>query len=796
MKKNHQFDLVNQFFKQVRDVEGLGVNEYFTHTDFKAGFKNQLIRYLRHLRDIPLRKPVISSKSAFTGIPYRGLTALDEADASIFFGRQTETLELLSRVERKPLVMVLGPSGSGKSSLIAAGVLPELRKRGWGIVRCVPGEDPFYSLALAMVSQLPELGVQGTNYLPEARKLADILRQQPENVAQQLTSTLPQQRILLFIDQFEEVFAKADKNPGLKHGTVDEIDVFLQAVQHYESRLTKLMTMRADFYEIDMPRFEALKREPYVLTRPSVYALHELITRPAELSGLQLDPGLAQQIIEDVGNTGGALALIAYLMQSLYLPAQARGDSRLSLEDYKVLGGVQGAIDTLANQAFSELQLDEAAKKAAMQSVFRELIELTKKEDNQIVFTRRRARLSSFAPESAESRLIDAFTDARLLVKDSECVEIVHEYLFRSWNWLSAWIERNKEDWVLLNNVQRRAEEWKRNNRPDWMLPRQQELVEIKKAIERQGKPDDLPDEFIESEVKRLIDRLRKPELDENEIGYVFTAVKEIGPVTIPDLLIQFKDTNDLIRKHVAYILGLIKGELALNALIHDLDDSDIEVQFSVIHALGQFKHPDAIDALVRTLANPDPIIKRRVAEALKVSGELASKTLINIFVQGDPSLRILFAEMLGDIKDDLAVKPLSEALKNDEDPIVRSKAAIALGNFTNEHAIAALFNASETDEDHYVQRLAAKALNSLVFVCLSQLASDDINIRKKAVLSLVRIGESAVIPLIEALNHNDNRIRSSALAALMKINTPEAQQAVSAYIFTERPADQLEVLD
>lgn len=512
-EKNRQFDLVEQFFRQFQDADGRytgGVNAYATHADFKALFKGQLLTYLRHLRDNPrMETPVHPTKDRFTGIPYRGLTALDETDAPIFFGREAETLAVQSRVENKPLVMVLGASGSGKSSLVGAGVLPKLRQRGWKIVRCVPGEDPFYNLGLALVSQLPELDVKPTAYLPEARKLADSLRERPENVAQQLALTLPEQRILLFIDQFEEVFTLADKNPRLKP---DEVSIFLQAVQWPAPGLTTLITLRADFYGVALPHFEALKQETYGLTRPSVFALYELITRPAEVAGLKLDTGLAQRVVDEAGNESGALALIAYVMEALYLRAKVRHDNCLTWADYEALDGVRGAINTLANQAYAVLPLDEAAKQAALQTVFRELIALTE-EDGQLIPTRRRAALALFAAGSNEARLIEAFVKARLLVADSQCVEVAHEAILRHWQELAAWIGRVKGDLALYRQYERDARVWADRGR-DTPPPTHEALVYFYNTLDSLGLQWGGLPEPLKAYTEREADRLLR-ELDD-----------------------------------------------------------------------------------------------------------------------------------------------------------------------------------------------------------------------------------------------------------------------------------------
>nr|MCU0482209.1 hypothetical protein [Anaerolineae bacterium] len=187
-KKIQQYDRVKTFFNQFVDEEGRftgGVNGYATHADFKALFKGQLITYLRHLRQNGIQPPAISTKPKID-VPYRGLRALREEDVPIFFGRTLESLDVRTRAENKRVVAVLGASGSGKSSLVMAGVLPKLKEQGWRIIQFTPNTDPFYELALAMVSQIPEMNIPATRYIPEAQALAHILRDNPQNAVKQL----------------------------------------------------------------------------------------------------------------------------------------------------------------------------------------------------------------------------------------------------------------------------------------------------------------------------------------------------------------------------------------------------------------------------------------------------------------------------------------------------------------------------------------------------------------------------------------------------------------------------------
>ena len=519
-EKIQQFDRVSQFFRQFQDADGRytgGVNEYPAHSDFKTLFKGQLITYLRHLRDNPrteMSPP--PAKATFTGVPYRGLTALDEGDKDIFFGRDAETLEVLSRIDNQRLVFVLGASGSGKSSLVAAGVLPRLRERGWKIVRFVPGDDPFYAVALALV-KLPEMGVARIDALPAARRLADTLRESPAHLMEQIALTLPGKRVLLFTDQFEETFTLADKNPNLSSGTVA---AFIEAIRQPSAQVVTLLTMRADFYGVALPHFDELRQHAYGLTRPSPFALYEMITRPAELAGLELDKGLAAQIVDDAGSESGALALISYVLEALYLRSKARGDRRLTRHDYEVeLQGVRGAINTLAERAYAELPFDEAARQQALQAVFRELIALTE-EDGQLIPTRRRSTLLlQLPPDSNEAQLIRHFVQARLFVADRSSVEVAHEAILIHWDALADWIASVKGDLALLRQYERDAKTWDERSR-DTPPPTHEALVYFEKALASLGyQRDDLPEplkSYTAPEADRLLRELENLPRDDS----------------------------------------------------------------------------------------------------------------------------------------------------------------------------------------------------------------------------------------------------------------------------------------
>lgn len=503
-KKIQQYDHVKTFFNQFVDEEGRftgGVNGYPTHADFKALFKGQLITYLRHVRQNGTQPPPPPPPKI--DVPYKGLRALREEDIPIFFGRTAESLDILTRVQNQRVVAVLGASGSGKSSLVMAGVLPKLKEQGWRIIQCVPSTNPFYELALAMVSQIPEWHVPATRYIPEAKELAQILRDDPENVVKQLRMVLKAQKIVLYIDQFEELFTIAEKaDPA-------QVKPFIQAIRHQAQDITTILTMRADFYETALAHLDELKQEAYGLKKPSMFNLGEMITRPASEAGYMLDAGLAGRIIDDIGDDSGALALMAYVMETMYLRAKSRHDKHITHADYEALGGVKGAINTLAEKAYHELPF--ADKEAVLRNVFFHLIALTPDETGQLVATRRRCELTTFAPSSPEYDLITRFADARLLVKDTHTVEVAHEAILRHWGQLVAWIDANKGSMSVYRNFERDARVWADN--PDSVpLPQHESLKYFHQALDALGiRWDALPEplkSYTEPEATRLLREL------------------------------------------------------------------------------------------------------------------------------------------------------------------------------------------------------------------------------------------------------------------------------------------------
>ena len=193
-------------------------------------------------------------KQAIPSCPYRGLFAFLEQDAQFFFGRETFTEQLFAAVQRQPLVAVIGSSGSGKSSVVLAGLIPKLREEGsWLIESFRPNKQPFYELAAALISQLePELGKIDKTI--KAKALAESIRQHGFTAdVSAILKENPGKRLLLVVDQFEELYTGCTDTEQQQF-----VDALLAAVESASRTITLVLTLRADFYSYrDLNRNQA-----------------------------------------------------------------------------------------------------------------------------------------------------------------------------------------------------------------------------------------------------------------------------------------------------------------------------------------------------------------------------------------------------------------------------------------------------------------------------------------------------------------------------------------------------------
>ncbi len=388
--------------------------------------------------------------------PYKGLRAFDGADADNFFGRERLVERLLARLADAAgrFVAVVGPSGSGKSSVVRAGLLPAVRAGGltgdWFTVEMTPAPHPFESLEDAL------LGVA----IDPPTSLLEELVHGDDGIGRAVRRVLPDDgsRLLLVVDQFEELFTQVDAE------TADRfIAALVDALADARGRVSVVVTLRADFYDRPLRHRalgELIREGTEVITPMTPEELDRAITGPVERYGIEFERALVTDLVRDVVDRAGALPLLQYTLTELF---DGRRGNRITHSVYRELGGVSGALVMRAEGLFGGL--GDVARDVARQ-VFLRLITLGEGSDD----TRRRVLRSELEQLAVERRLLDGVLETfgrhRLLSFDRDpvtrgpTVEISHEALLAEWRRLRDWIDAARHD---VRNQRRLAEamaEW------------------------------------------------------------------------------------------------------------------------------------------------------------------------------------------------------------------------------------------------------------------------------------------------------------------------------------------------
>ncbi|MCP5018980.1 MAG: SUMF1/EgtB/PvdO family nonheme iron enzyme [Ketobacter sp.] len=488
MERFEQMERVDTFFASCHKRDSSIPNGYQHPNEFEQSFEQHMKALIRQMLEAqaPAKEPIpqptaIPELPLWNGSPFPGLRAFTPKDEPIFFGRGRETDELIRRLAdpKTRFLSVVGASGSGKSSLVAAGLIPRLEhgafpgSQDWLWVQCKPGEygkDPFLALSNELVLLKNDWRVGD---------LATQLRDDPESLAEVVQRMLAERpawaELLLFIDQFEELFTLVD--PGSRDPFIDFLDRAAKT-----DRVRTVTTMRADFYAACIESTaltELLRGGSYPLTVPGPGALHEMITKPAARAGLVFEPGLVERILDDTGVEPGALALMAFALAGLY---EARSDGQLTHTAYEGFHGVKGAIAKRAEDTIKKL--DKSAQ-GALSSVFRELVEI----DERGIASRRRVEQSQVIQSTEAETLIKEFTNARLLVAsgkgEQRFVEVAHEALLKNWPRLAEWIETIHDDLRLRHQLQRAAADWEIHNSSAAYRWSDERVVEVRSMLQR-----------------------------------------------------------------------------------------------------------------------------------------------------------------------------------------------------------------------------------------------------------------------------------------------------------------------
>jgi WD40 repeat protein/DNA-binding SARP family transcriptional activator/energy-coupling factor transporter ATP-binding protein EcfA2 len=393
--------------------------------------------------------------------PYLGLRTFEEEHAAWFFGRSADIARALDTLAPQRFLAVLGPSGSGKSSLVRAGLVPALRHGA------LPGSDTW-------AVRVFRPGVRPTEALAREVEALDATPHEGSSAG----------RVLLVVDQLEEVFTlcgdEAERATFLEH--------LATAAGTAGGRTVVVVTLRADFYPrlAEHPSFGDLAAAHQVLVADmDEVGLAEAIEEPAKVAGLVLEPGLTSTILRDVARRPGALPLLGHALFELW---RRRVGSALTLASYHASGGVEGAVAQRGEAVYLGLPAEQRT------AARRVLLRLTQPGEGT-PDARRRVPRSELTPGAGDERIveevIEAFAGARLVTVGTAGptgdahVELSHEALLRSWPRLRGWIDEDRADLLVHRRVTTAAEEWQRLGNDAGALYRGAHLAEALAWAER-----------------------------------------------------------------------------------------------------------------------------------------------------------------------------------------------------------------------------------------------------------------------------------------------------------------------
>lgn len=453
--------LQNQFLNEVRPTGHIQMPGQWP---LDLHHKGQYIFQIQKKLDLPTAPELVAANN-----PYRGLEAYERDQANLFFGRKKALEDLVKKVQHQSLIAVVGASGSGKSSLVKAGVVAALTDHpDWIILETMrPGNHPFENLKTILKEFATyKQGFDGLREFHHAHK---------------------GKQILWIIDQFEELITETI-NTSLRNDFLAQLK---QASAELEN-LHILLTLRADFE----PQFPKLLNEDnwgkirYIIPKMGRKNLRAAILGPAEARSIFFDPfELVDEMIEEVADAPGSLPLLSFALSELYLAISRKGDKKrtITAKDYEELGGVVGALRFRADRVYESLPNENSQE--MMKNLMLRMVSVEGGE-----LARRRMYLSEviFEDEKQNQKakeVIARLQTARLLVSDQDSsgkafVEPAHDELIRGWSSLLSWLEEfSPSKLMLMREITRATADWEESGRKSGLLwthnPRLEETRDI-----------------------------------------------------------------------------------------------------------------------------------------------------------------------------------------------------------------------------------------------------------------------------------------------------------------------------
>ena len=441
----------------------------------------------------------ITSRELITTSPYKGLKQFESRDKELFFGRDNFITTLVNELEQTNLILLLGASGSGKSSVVQAGLIPWLEKKhgtGFTNLTFTPDADPFESFHASLLNNKYQQGETKIAREVKAETLVKVVN----NLKQ------PSEFWFIFVDQFEELFTTSDQNK--RREFVNGLMKLSQAkLPNVNNNLKIMATMRADFLERlgDFPQLvEATQKHRPMIVEMQSSELRLAIEQPAAHHGVVFETGLVDKIIASVRGQAGCLPLLQYTLNLVWEDEVKTGsinDRTLNISTYQSIGGVKGGLQQHVNSIYDKLSPPE---KLAGQRIFLKLVGIGENAESGTDWkpVRRRALLSEFGDDERDVllKLVNKnllVSDADLSVTDSKkglfgssksqksnsTIEITHEILLTSWDKLHNWIQKNRQGIALRSRLYEDIKRWQ-NKKPEeelWTGSKLEQVLELRK---------------------------------------------------------------------------------------------------------------------------------------------------------------------------------------------------------------------------------------------------------------------------------------------------------------------------
>jgi WD40 repeat protein len=400
--------------------------------------------------------------------PYKGLTYFDcnEEDPKYFYGRTALTDQLLEKVRQGNFLAVLGASGSGKSSVVRAGLLHQLKlgqrlsgSDGWQLYIFRPGEHPLKRLAEVFV----ESGLSAIDRATQLAKAEELIGTGDVGLGHLITA-VEASRVVLVVDQFEEVFTLCqDKTERQQF-----FECLLKAGEREDNKLCLVVTMRADFFGKCAEYGELasqIQQHLVTVTPMTPEELEQAITEPAKKVGLEVERELVTEMMADVQGSPGSLPLLQYTLTELW---KQRTVERLTLSAYTRLGGVKGTLQKRANEVYESLSPEE---QQTAKRIFLELTQLGEGTEDTRRQVKKRDLVSTEQSQALVDRVIQTLADAKLVVTSTlvekglssepvAVVDVAHEALIRHWGRLRQWLTENRNALRQKRSIETDAQEW------------------------------------------------------------------------------------------------------------------------------------------------------------------------------------------------------------------------------------------------------------------------------------------------------------------------------------------------